>query len=421
MTDLNRRKLSATGLLWCLIWLLLAGCVDDTTDTDGPCGADGGAAGWTTPEGVDELLAVVGTDFQTTEVSIIDRANMKVVSAAFLHSGTRVTCSGTALGGDVVLGRRPAGDGSFWLIDRASGVLTHVSDEGVLGQVKTAGGWLANPQDAIGDGKGGLWVSRAQRDVKAPADAPRGDDLVHVNASSGEIDHRIGLSEHASLADAHAWPGRMTMAGGKLVVPLASVATDFGQMGQGSVAIVDPVVRKVNQVLTVAAAKNCTAARSAGKRVAVVCSGFYKEPDGKRYTFSKILDLAVGATATTASVAAHASDTGTTRGFGFDLALDGDGRGWVITDGDLTAGVPDALWQFDLKGGKPIKIADASGPFAMTSLWLDVDRRRLWVTDRGAKDGDLLIFDMAGHGVAEPIATLDSNPNGLRAAELVGF
>lgn len=408
------------------LWLALALCGASWTATgcaDGadPNACDGGLAsgGWQAgPAASGTLLAVVGTDYQTTEVSVVDLDTLAVRSAAFLHSGSRVTCSGAALGGDVVLARRSGGEGSFWLIDRGGGVLTQVGGPGVIRQFAVAKGFVGNPQDVLLDDAGRMWLSRAQAD--SAAGTVQGDDVVQLDPSDGTVRKRVALSEHASLPGAWAWPGRMAYADGQLYVPLASVAHDFSAAGAGSVARIDAQTATVVAVQAAAKSKNCTAAAAAGGRVAAVCSGFFKEPEGKRSAWSNIIRLPGEATAA-AEVVTQADDTGQARGFGFELALADDGRGWVISDGDLQTGVPDALWQFDLKGGGVVKVTSASGAFAMTSLWLDRERQRLWVTDRGAQGGDLLVFDVAGHGLAKPLATVDSNPGGLRAAEIGGF
>lgn len=396
-----------------------AGCTSE--GSDGDCDGGGASGGWQSgPAATGALLVVVGTDYQTTEVSVVELQSMKVRSAAFLHSGSRVTCSGATLGGDVVLGRTPPGDGSFWLIDRGTGVLSRVSGAGVQQQLPLAKGFVANPQDALVDDAGRLWVSRAQGDAKQSGGAPQGDDLVQVDTETGAIITRVALTKHATVGEAWAWPGRMALAQGQIHVPLASVARDFSAMGLGRVALVDPDTGQVSKLLEAGQSKNCNAVTANGDAVAAVCSGFYKEPDGQRHLWSNVIALPHSATAS-AQMAAQAADTGQARGFGFDLALAADGRGWVISDGDLQTGTPDALWQFDLKGGKPSQVATASGPFTMTSLWLDRQRQRLWVTDRGATGGDLLVLDISGQGMATLLTVVDSNPGGLRASEIGGL
>ena len=399
--------------------LLLAACASEPDLA--ACSGGEAQGGWQAgPATTGSWLAVVGTDYQTTEVSVVDLDSMAVGSAAFLHSGSRVTCSGASLGGDVVLGRRPGGDGTFWLVDRGGGVLTQVGGPGVLRQLAVAKGFVANPQDVLIDDAGRLWLSRAQADTQAAAGAAQGDDVVQVNPDNGAILKRIALTAHATLAGARAWPGRMALAGGHIHVPLASVAEDFSAMGPGRMVRIDPEGGNVIGATEAPQSKNCTAAVASAGVVAAVCSGFFKESEGKRAAWSNVIRLPDEATAI-AQVVTQAEDTGQSRGFGFELALADDGRGWVISDGDLQTGLSDALWQFDLKGGTVVKVATASGAFAMTSLWLDRGRQRLWVTDRGAKGGDLLVFDVQGHGLAKHMGTVDSNPGGLRATEIGGF
>jgi hypothetical protein len=414
--------------------LPIEACIDDTastasdlpTDCRVPTTATGGLGEPNVNHEAGRWLAVVGTDYQVSEVSIVDLQEMRAQDSAFLHSGSRLTCIGTALSGDVVLGRAAAGDGTFVLIDRTTGVLTWVGARQVLAQVAVGNGFFANPQDAVRVSANKVWVSRAQANPKAAsgrAAYDAGDDLAVVDLALRRVTGRIAMTAYASRPGVQAWPGRMAFDGQRVWVPLASISADFQTIGSGRIVAIDALSNEVVRVVETTASKNCVATRhvAGSDDVVAVCSGFYKDPAPQRANTSRVIRLSVSSTATAADTVVVAKDSQTLRAFGPDLVQHADGRGWVVLEGSLEPPVPDALWQYDLETGSLSHVLEGSGPFSLTSLFLDRKRQRLWLTDRTAKNGDLVVLDVGVVGKPTVAMRLDSNPAGLRATEMAGF
>jgi|GEM_PF-5587683 len=398
----------------------LPACLDDTSADAKQLPA--GPAGTCEPG---RLLAVVGSDFQSSALSFVDLEAMKATSSAIVHSGSVVGAGGGALSGDVVLGSaapcRPV------LVDRARAVLTSIlpgdgTAPAIGVQRNVSSGFYANPQDAAAWGDK-LVVTRAQ----AHPDSPKlgGDDVLIVDLADPATRVRVPLGQHSTLPAAPAFGGRVAVANDLAFIPLASVSKTFDKMGSGRVAVVDLPAAAVIATIDRPAKThigNCTTARhfAAQDRVVVVCSGLLK---AKTMT-EGVASAGAVLWLTKDGIKGTATLDSTTRPFG-PVACDAD-RCWTIGLGDGATSKADSVWELKKDGGSDAKgagkvIYKATGPFMTHSLFFDAKRERLWIADAGHKGGDLVVLSCPRTKPCTTLATVSSNPGGLPATAIEGL
>jgi len=410
--------MNAVKCLLTLMILAMHACADDTTSS---------AATRHHASGLASGLAVIGSDYKTTSVSLVDRATLKVVAQNFLHSGSNVTPGGTALGGDVVVAQTPAPDGRLVLIDRGSGVLTSIDPLTlqVTEQLSVATGFYANPQDYAEVAPGRAYVTRMGRNAKPtpdPSDFDEGDDVLVLDMLRHSLVGRIEVGSHATLAGTLGAPGRMAYDGSIIWVPLGSLGADFKSAGTGRILGLDAKTGAIVHSVDAPGSKNCVqAARLPGThRIGVVCSGFFGEAGGAQAKFSQILVFDALDVPVQAAAVVKAADLEGKSPFGKDIAFVDATRGVVIASGDLAAGTADRLWLFDIATGTGSRLANGHGAFTLSGLHAEAARLRLWVGEAGRPGGDLRVFDLAGAAPYE-LEPVPSNPGGLGAMDLGGF
>jgi hypothetical protein len=365
------------------------------------------------------LLAVVGSDFKTTSVSLVDPLAGKAVAPKFLHSGSAVTPGGTALSGDVVLAQPSPNTQALVVVDRGNGVLSwvDVKEQKVTAQLNVATGFYANPQDYVAVLPPKAYVPRLGQNPKPTADAndfDEGDDLLVIATDSKKIAGRIPLTPTATGLVAAA--GRPAMLGGKVYVPNANLSADFKKIGPARVAVVDPGKDAVVDGPITDKALNCVKAAAAGAKVIVTCGGFFGD-GADQYKKSALLALNPATAPATLEVLVAASAIGKAA-FGKDLACDG---GWcvAVTNGDFAAKTNDELWLVDVATGKATSIAKAGGAFALSGLFTAPGTNVVFAGEAFNAAGDVRVFALQD-GKATELPALTSNPGGLGAVELAG-
>ncbi|MEY3012807.1 MAG: hypothetical protein RIT45_1542 [Pseudomonadota bacterium] len=411
------------GATWrCFGWLLgvgLAACEPDVAG--GPTGA--------APE---RALVVVGGDYQSTVVSRIDVERAVSDAPAFLHSGSVVGETGSALSGDVVPGRVLDGSGDALLVDRAKGTVTRLKGLGVHWQRNVAPGFSANPQDAIavhiGDERRVL-VVRGQPDVHGGSNDSvlgGGDDLV-VLGHDGVPLGRLALGSAASAPPkggaVMAMAGSGAWTGDALWLPLASVSPAFDGYGPGRLVqarVAADGATSLGLGVELGPLRNCRAARrlaGPGLRLGVVCSGSFAEGPAEQLAGSGLAVVRIEGDAAAVERVVPAANFGAPLGFHVAVSEQTD-TAVVVALGDLEAGQPDAVWAVDVQTGAGTSIALGRGAFTLGGLWLDATTQTLWVADSGISTaGDLRRFriDAAGWQELDAVASV---PGGLRALEL---
>ncbi len=141
-------------------------------------------------------LAVVSTDFQSTNVSLLGTAG-QVLSESFLSSASADAQLSSPLSGDVVAPTDPQLGPEIVLLDRyPASVLTWVDvvTGTVRGQLDVATGFAANPQDYVAVSETKAYVSRYEGNPTPGVELfDEGNDLLVVDPRGPKIVGRVDL------------------------------------------------------------------------------------------------------------------------------------------------------------------------------------------------------------------------------------
>ena len=375
---------------------------------------------------VAKRLAVVGSDFKSASVSLIDLATA-AVTANVLNSGTVVSPGNTALSGDIAVTQSPTLDGKLVLIDRGSSVLSWLDPVSlkVTQQINVATGFYANAQDYVQVSPTRAYVTRFGVNAKPTADAgdfDEGDDVVVLDLVQKKIVDRIALTPLASKAGVLANGGRMAFAGGVVWIPLANLSADFKDAGTGRVIGIDAATAKVLYTVDAPESKNCAKAATlpGSNKVAVICQGFFGDA-ANQINFSNVLTIDTTAKPPVAKVAVTAISLGGKSNLpkgplGKDISFVDATRGVVTT----AAKGADLIWAIDLATGAGEKIGAGGGEFAISGVFADPVSMKVYVGEAYHAGGDVRVFDLSKALVTE-LPAIASNPKGLGAVDLGGF
>ncbi len=354
----------------CLIFAIigvLAGCIDHTD------GMDGVAGDWQF-EGAG--IAVIGTDYLSTSVSILKIGTGTLLAEGVLHSGSAAPGLSVALSGDVALPGAPNLLHRLFLLDRYPGCVVTVLDGAtfeVLGQISVATGFPANPHDLLWLQADKVYVARYDANP-TPGQEPfdGGDDLVVVDLEAGAVTGRIPLGGSADPGF-QARPERMVLAGDRVWVVLGHLTEDFDAAGPGRLVAVDPEEDAVAAVLDLPEVENCAGLLHdpARETLYVSCTGLFSAGPADQLAGSGIVVVDLEASPPAPTLLRRAAD-GLGRPFGFDLAI-ADGR-WLLAVrfGDLVAGTPDRLVALDLdEGGAERVIHEAGSAYGLGGVLAD--------------------------------------------------
>lgn len=225
-------------------------------------------------------LVVVGSDYQSTNVSLVG-LDGEVLSSSFLSSATTSATLTAPLSGDVAVPTMPAEGREIVLLDRyPAAVLSWVAvaDGGVRAQLDVATGFAANPQDyaPVADGK--AYVSRYETNP-TPGSEPfdGGSDLLVVDsdaaAVSGRIDLRAALQPGEEAYAPH--PNRIVQAGRFAFVLLAAYSSSYVESAPSRIATIDTGSDRIVDVTLLDGLHGCAGlmAKPDGAALAVTCSG----------------------------------------------------------------------------------------------------------------------------------------------------
>lgn len=409
--------------------LAAIGCADDTQGFSKSMDRNSFSKALDPGPGLDRFLAVVGGDYKSTTLSLLDLASLPANDlsgtptrwSAMLHSGSKLGSTALALSGDVVLGQLPGLPRQVLLVDRATAVLTQVFAESgeVVRQVSVASGFYANPQDALAVAPQRWLIPRMGRNpnpTPPTTDFDDGDDVVAVDPTTGILLQSITLAGFSTLPGGVAAPQRLGLFGGQVWLPLGSFAPDFKAQGPARLLAVSPNDLKVVAQVELPTLKNCVAAQPLPHgKLLVNCQGSYAAP-AQQIAESALVVVDPATGLATLQVPARAEDGP----FGRDAAAFDERWAAAVTLGDFGAQRPDRLWLVDLKTGARAMIAQASEPFGFSGLWADAARRTLWLGDP-KQASDLQRFGVSAAGQVTLGMRVSSNPGGLGALELRGL
>ena len=399
-----------------LVTLLMWSCGDDDGMTDPDAGSDAGADAPMMDVGMDDAgedapmpdagpdlceggavldplatapaFAVIGTDFTSTSVGLLDAAGA-VHTDAWIDSGTTGTGLVATLGGDVVFPTTSSGT-TIDLLDRFGvDVGTRLCPNGaVVGQVAFSPGEFAtNVHDWVVRSANEAWATRYERNPDGSADdVDLGNDLIGFDPSSMMLNGmRIDLGmfdEDVSGLDSSgaevtvpvtARPDTLVEAGGSLVVGLGRLPANlFGDErghGEGRIAIVDPSDGDIEAVELTGLANCGQVVPVAGSTtdVLVSCIGYsnvgFGDAAGERATAGIARISVSGGTGNVEAIWRVADDADNLTSVYSIVSLGGDTVA-AVAPGDFVA-VNDELFQIDLGTGAQTSIATSGGSFVL--------------------------------------------------------
>jgi DNA-binding beta-propeller fold protein YncE len=403
------KDLTTRACLAALAAFSLLGCEDDQPLTGGlPVG-----------------MAVVGSDYTSSVISLVDPATSAVVRDRCLDSGTRAPLLSATLSGDVTLPSEPQGDQQLLIIDRGNSTLTWLDPAScqVLRQMSAGDGFGANPQDVVAGPPGKAYVTRYNRN---PGRADEGSDLLVIDPAAAMALRTIPLpapstSELPAGTLASARPTRALHIGGKLYVVLNNLSDDFASGGPGRVAVVDTTSDSVTSTIEIPALKNCGAlarARNAAGRPALVvgCDGLSSDGtarlDSAGFAWVDLEPAPVVKVVGSQMFGRPVS--------GSVLAVAAPDLAFTVVAGDFMGPATDAVWGFDFAGGPPRKLVDGTGAFLL-SVALSPDGQRLYVLDAAPAQPRVRVYARATGGQMEETGSFVASPETGLPPRVLGF
>ncbi len=405
-------------------WLILAcawlaACADDTSAAK-PAGAYETAL-----PAAGNRLAVLGSDYKSSALSLLAADTQVRVGAAVWDSGSQVSAATTALSGDAALAQTPWDDGRIVIIDRGNAVITfwQPTDRSIR-QIPVSTGFYSNPQDAIPIDAHKMYVVRMKRNptpTPDPTDLDEGDDVLIVDPTDGELLGRIDLAPYASEKGLVAAGSRASKPGIRLWLPLQSLAADFSHQGDARILEIDPVTDSIIHTVDIPNIKNCIAMswQPDLQSFVAVCPGAYSDKADQGAHAGVVL-ITPGNATPSAQILFHASDFGGASTLGRDVACVAGGHCLVATPGDPDSSTPDRIWRFETAGGKPVQVGQGSGPFSVSGMVAPDGGTRILLGDRTNASGDVRVFALTAADTSELAAT-SSNPGSLGAIDFGVF
>ncbi|HXK18908.1 MAG TPA: hypothetical protein VNG33_13950 [Polyangiaceae bacterium] len=222
-------------------------------------------------------IAVVSSDFQSSEVAILAPSGA-VKSAAFLSSAT-TAASGLAapFSGDIGVAPSHSRPGELVVVDRfGTNVLTFVDTRTtvVRAQLPVGTGFEANPQDYLEFGEHLAFVPRLGENAspgREPFDS--GSDLLLVDPSVPSIVGFVPMPRKAGFLPN---PAAVMRLGDDVLVTLVHASADFSNMADSELVAVASADQSVRYRLPLSGLKNCGRAElsPSGALLAIACSAF---------------------------------------------------------------------------------------------------------------------------------------------------
>jgi hypothetical protein len=260
-----------------LIPLALSGAIAwacNVSERGGDTGGLGGSLGLGGGDGCPRAVAVVLSDYASTQVALVDSMGQTLSESLVSTASSRTDGLAFALSGDVVLPSAELGSGLVVLLDRfGTNVMTFIDPYSgrVQDQLPVGTGFEANPQDYV-EALGKGFVARFGQNTDPGRQAfDDGGDLLVLDLSPRRIRGQIVLPVWDDLP---ARPTALTRIGDEILVSLARISLDFRTTGSAAlvgVSAEDEAVTFTHELDY----KNCSrpTLSPSGEVFAVVCSG----------------------------------------------------------------------------------------------------------------------------------------------------
>ncbi|NOY93385.1 MAG: hypothetical protein GXP55_19545 [Deltaproteobacteria bacterium] len=370
-------------------------------------------------------FALVTSDYASSAIALLDEGG-ELLTEAYLDSGSASAGLASALSGDLSLPTEaPAPDRLLWL-DRfgvdvvgearfASGRVRQLAT--TPSSIAGEAAYRANPHDVLRLADGRWAVSRYEPNLARDArELDRGDDLLLLEPTTGELVGRIGLEaldldvdDAGGVTRTYARPDRMLLRQGRLVVGLARLSADFRVAAPGAIALVDVESGEValSSLPGLIGCGELAAARDDPLRVFVACVG---------PTFSDVAGRRVGAGVASLRVPAsgpavlewiwraeeHPDLPPATHAL---MPLEDDVV-FVASMGDAGSAEPDRLLRLRLRDGRGDVVYSSAEAFTLGPGALSSDASLLLVPDASA---GVLRFTLTGDQLSTP-SVLDASP-----------
>jgi hypothetical protein len=222
-------------------------------------------------------LAVVSTDFQSSEIALL-APNGDVKSSAFMSSASTVG-SGLAapFSGDLGVATARARPGELVVVDRfGTNVLSFVDTRSgvVRAQLPIGTGFEANPQDYLELSEEEAFVPRLGHN-RSPGREPfdTGSDLLIIDPSQPAIIGSLAMPRRPGFLPN---PVAVTQLRGDVLVTLQHARADYGGMGDSELVAVTIESPRPRYRLPLSGLKNCGRAELSPSRavLGVACSAF---------------------------------------------------------------------------------------------------------------------------------------------------
>jgi hypothetical protein len=380
-------------------------------------------------------MAIVGSNFAVTTVSLYDPASAQLTDAC-VHSGSGSAVLKQPLSGDVTLPTEAQSGGELVLIDRNASVLTFVDPASCDARAQisvSTRGFKANPYDIVTVSPRKAYVTRYETNAAAtpdPLDFDEGDDVLVIDPQDTEspVMKRIALTPYASTVSGttlQARPQGAVFVGGKVYVTLGNMNGTFDVAGPGRVVEIDVATDEVTATIDLPSGmENCVGISqvAATKRLYVSCGGVFGDPDA--LAASGLVEIDLNPTPPTTAVVVPASALG-----GLPLnwsysAVLGD-TALIATLGAMdfvTQAViaPDAFYAVSLKDGAVTKLLEARGAYNFGRAAIDSVRKKVFLPDGDPAMPLVHVFDLS---VDPPVSagTFDANPGGHLAPREVAW
>lgn len=260
-----------------LVPLALCGLVAwacNVSERGGDTGGLGGALGLGGGDGCPRGVAVVLSDYASTQIALVDSMGQTLSESLVSTASSRTDGLSFALSGDVVLPSAAEDSGLVVLLDRyGTNVMTFIDPHSgrALHQLAIGTGFEANPQDYV-EALGTGFVARFGQNTDPGRQAfDDGGDLLLLELSPPRIRGQIVLPVWDDLP---ARPTALALVGDEILVSLARISLDFRTTGSAALVGVSAEDEEVTFVHELAY-KNCSrpTLSPSGEAFAVVCSG----------------------------------------------------------------------------------------------------------------------------------------------------
>ncbi len=384
------------------ITLSLYSCADDTNNSFENGDADGELS-----EQQDDFraIAVVGSDYTSTSISIIDRKLKTLYAEGIIHSGSADPKLSTALSGDIVFPSTANPGQDIVLIDRyPNSVLTFLSpdDFTISAQLSVSTGFASNPHDYLMINEHKAYLTRYEKNPNpGETDFDQGDDILIIDSETLDLLGRIDFSNilNSDEGETHARPDRLLMIGDSVWVSFNVLGNDFKQVGTARLASIDTQTDTITDILDIPELANCSDMEYSEQHQALFlsCSGVFIDGLQSQLERSGIARIDLSGEDISYTVIRKGTQ-GAARPYGFDLDLASSRYLLALRFGDIDEGINDKLVAIDIEDYSEAVIHEASTPFGLGGFLADDTDNTLYIGDADLEHPKLIYYSYDNEG-----------------------